>query len=178
MRIRATVALAAAAIAATLIAPAAHAAAYPATVCPSLSVSTTHPLPGEQIAVSGSDFLPAASVRLELRSRVYVLRTVTTDGTGAFSTTVRLPDGVTGAHDIVAATGAPTSATCPGDPIVAIHIQKRGTEGSSVAPTGHGTAFTGVDLVLILLAAAVLIGVGAVFTRGGKSKQRSHPLID
>jgi hypothetical protein len=139
MRLRAIFALAATVFGALLLVPAAaQAAGYPPTECASLSVSTTHPLPGEEITVSGTNFLPNADVRLELHSKTYVLKTVTTDSSGSFSTQVKLPNGVVGTHQIVAASGAPS--TCP-TPTVTLHIQKHGTEGSSAPPPGHGTSF-------------------------------------
>jgi hexosaminidase len=176
MRLRAIFALAATVFGALLLVPAAaHAAGYPPTECASLSVSTTHPLPGEEITVSGTNFLPNADVRLELHSKTYVLKTVTTDSSGSFSTQVKLPNGVVGTHQIVAASGAPS--TCP-TPTVTLHIQKHGTEGSSAPPPGHGTSFTGVDVLLIVIAAALLIGAGIALTRGGKRKHTGHPLVD
>jgi hypothetical protein len=183
MRLRAIVALFAAAVA-TLAAPAAaHAAVqYPPTLCASLSVSTTQPLPGEEITVSGVNFLPDASVRLELHSTTYHLKTVTSDGAGTFTTNVKLPDGVFGTHRIVATSGAPTGSTCPSEPFVVIHIQRLGTAGSSASTPGHhgGTSFTGVDVLLILIAAALLIGVGVALNRGGKRRHSGsgHPMID
>jgi len=170
MRLRAIVALAIAVVASALFAPSATAAAgYPTTQCPSLSVSTTNPLPGQSITVSGVNFTPNASVRLELHTTVYVLKTVTADDQGAFTTSVTLPDGVVGSHEIVAATGAPNISGCPGNPVVVIHIQ---TGGSSSSTGGHhgGTSFTGVDVLAMLVGAAVLIGAGVVFNRGGRRR--------
>jgi hypothetical protein len=177
MRFRAVLALAAAVIGALFLAPvAAGAAGYPPTTCATLSVSTTHPLPGEQITVSGTNFLPNASVRLELHSKTYDLKTVTTDASGSFTTQVTLPSGVVGTHQIVAATGVPS--TCP-TPTITLHIQKHGTEGSTAPPRGPGgTSFTGVDVLLIILVAVALIGAGMALMRGGKRKHTGHPLVD
>jgi hexosaminidase len=178
MRFRAVLALAAAVFGGLFLAPAgADAAGYPPTTCAMLSVSTTHPLPGEEITVSGTNFLPNANVRLELHSPSYVLKTVTTNGSGSFTTQVKLPNGVFGTHQLVAATGAPS--TCP-TPTITLHIQKHGAAGSSAerGGSGGGTAFTGVDVLLIVLVAALLIGAGVALTRGGKRKRTGHPLID
>lgn len=169
MRLRAIVALAIAVAASVLFAPMSTAAGYPVTECPSLSVSTTNPLPGQSITVSGENFTPNASVRLELHTDVIVLKTVTADANGSFSTSVTLPDDVVGTHSIVAATGAPNSSDCPGNPVVIIHIQ---TGGSSTSTGGHhgGTSFTGVDVLAMLVGAAVLIGAGVAFNRGGRRR--------
>lgn len=172
MRFRAIVALSAVAVAALFAPAAANAAAlYPPTVCATISVSTTNPLPGESIVVSGVDFLANASVQLELQPPGSVLKTVTTDSSGSFSTSVKLPDGVTGRLRVVATSGAPHTAGCPNNPFVVLNIQKHGTEGSSASTGGHhGTSFTGVDVLLVLLAAALLIAAGAALTMGGKRK--------
>ena len=188
MRLRAIVTIVAASLGALLLAPVARAAQpallYPPTSCPLLSVSTTHPLPGEAITVAGQNFTPDASVRLELHSKIYVLETVTTDNTGSFTTTVKLPAGVTGTHQIVAATGAPHIAGCPPNPVVTIHIQGHGAAGAGAGAGGSGssggTSFTGVDILLIVIIAALLLGVGFGLTQAGRRSKHvsNHPLID
>jgi hypothetical protein len=171
MRLRAIVGLAIAVVVSVLFAPAAAANAEPGGYggkCSSLAVSTTNPLPGQEITVSGQDFQPNASVRLELHTTVYVLGTVTTDSSGSFETTVTLPDGVTGTHTIVAATGSLGGSNCPAQPVQVIHIQ---TGGQSSGGGGNGgTSFTGVDVAAMLIGAAVLIVAGAVFNRGGRRR--------
>jgi hypothetical protein len=170
MRLRAIVALAVCAFGSMLLAPAASAAPYPPTVCASLSVSTTNPLPGQEITVSGENFIAGASVRLELHTVIYVLKTVDADGAGSFTTTVKLPDGVTGSHTIVAATGAPSGGDCPTDPLQLIHIQTGGGS-TSAGPGGGGTSFTGVDVLAMLIGAAALVGVGVALNRSGQRRR-------
>jgi hypothetical protein len=185
MRPRATTAAAVATLlTAAAVAPAAAAepaAQYPATVCAMISVSTTHPLPGETILVSGVDFRAHAAVRLELHSAPRYLTTARTDARGSFATRVRIPEDIHGRHRLVAATGRPDNANCPGNPYVAIYVQG-GVTASTAPPGGHhgGTSFTGIDVLLILLAAAVLIGTGVALDRGGKRRHAhsGHPLID
>jgi hypothetical protein len=169
MRLRAIVALAVAAFGSMLLAPAASAAQYPTTVCASLSVSTTNPLPGQEITVSGENFIANASVRLELHTTIYVLKTVTADADGAFTTTVKLPDGVTGTHSLVAATGAPSGGDCPNDPLQLIHIQTGGESTST--PGNGGTSFTGVDILAMIVGAGALIGVGVALNRSGQRRR-------
>ena len=191
MTLRAIVVIAVAATATLLAAPAVAqpalaqpAAVYPPTVCATLSVSTTNPLPGETIGVTGVDFVANAAVRLELHSASHYLKTVRTNARGAFSTSVTLPGGVRGRHLIVATSGVPHNSTCPGNPFAVLHIQEGATPGTTGAPAGGGhpggTSFTGIDLLLILLAAAVLIGVGVALNRGGRRghARGGHPLID
>lgn len=190
MRLRAIVAIAAAALAAMLLAPAAQAAqprpaaqapgCYPGGKGVSVAVSTTRPLVGEQITVSGAHFKAGATVRLVLHSPGTVLKTVTTNDRGMFTTTVTLPDGVTGRHRLVAV-GPANRPDCPGDSSATLNIQSHGVAGTSAGPGGPGgTSFTGVDVLLIVIAAVLLLGIGYLLNKtGGKRKQGSgHPLID
>lgn len=180
MKLRAMVTLAVAVLAAAFVAPAQagatpQALAYPPAICPTLSVSTTHPLPGERITVSGVDFTPNATVHLVLHSKTYNLATVTANGQGEFTTQVTLPSGVVGRHEIVAVSGFPQVQGCPPRPIVVIYIHA--PEGTSAGhnPGSGGTSFTGVDVLLILIAAALLIAAGVALNRGGR---RRHSAAD
>ena len=153
--------------------PATAATAYPPTICASLSVSTTHPRPGEAITVGGLHFRPHASIHLVLRPGSHDLATPRADGTGSFTSRVTMPAGLYGRYMIHATTGAPNAAGCPADPFVIMHAQGY-LGGSSPDNTGGhegGTAFTGLDVLLILLAAAVLIGAGVALNRSGKRRR-------
>jgi hypothetical protein len=174
MRLRAISALAAAIFGAVFILPAATQAgaaalSYPPSPCPgSIAVSTTHPLPGETITVTGSGFVAGSSVHLTLHTKVYDLGTFTANAQGSFTAHVQLPAGVYGKHLVIAATGP--AAKCPGDPV---QIQSPG--GESTGPGGPpGTSFTGTDLAMILIAAAVLIGAGVAFSMSGKRRKAGH----
>jgi hypothetical protein len=167
MKLRAILALAVAAFAALFVAPGAHAATtlYPVNQCASLSVSTTNPLPGETITVSGTNFTPNASVRLELHSSVIVLGTVKADAQGSFTTTVKLPSNLTGTHVIFAATGFdPLGGQCV--PSASLGIQP----GSTNTPPPGGTSFTGVDILAMVLGAVALLGIGYALNRSGKRR--------
>lgn len=61
---------------------------------------------GEAVQVSGSGFAPGSNVSITLESTPVLLRTVTTDGAGAFSTTVEIPRGTTPGRHTLKATGA------------------------------------------------------------------------
>ncbi|HEX3614071.1 MAG TPA: hypothetical protein VHU88_20450 [Sporichthyaceae bacterium] len=168
MRLRAVIALAAALIGAVFFTPAVQAQGYPPAGCPgSLSVSTTHPLPGETITVTGTDFSPGANVHLVMRSQSYDLGTFKANAQGSFTAQVKLPAGVVGRHLIVAVSGAPHITQCEGDP-----IQIQPPNGTSTGPNGHhgGNSFTGVDILVIVLIAAGLLGAGVALTRGGKRR--------
>jgi hypothetical protein len=169
MKIRAIVVLVAAVIGAALFSPAMQAQGYPPKSCPGmLSLSTTHPLPGETITVTGTGFTPGAKVHLVMHSKTYDLGTFTAGAQGGFTAQVTLPNGVFGHHFIIAASGAPHIKQCPGDPI---QIQ---APGPTTPPGGdHGTSFTGTDILVIVLIAAGLLAAGVALTRGGKRRRMS-----
>jgi hypothetical protein len=179
MRFRAILGVSLSAALLVLAGPAVTALAYPPTICPTLSVSTTNPLPGQTIAVTGTNFEPQASVKLELRSPVRVLKTVKSDGSGSFATSVKLPAGVTGKHTLVAVGGGSTGgAGCGIDPFQTLNIQNNGG-GNSSASTGTstgtngggGTAFTGLDVLALIAAAVVLVGAGVMLNVSGKRRK-------
>ncbi|HKC26983.1 MAG TPA: hypothetical protein VKB75_03120, partial [Jatrophihabitans sp.] len=126
MRVRGVLALAVAVFGVVLFVPAGAATAYPPTTCPSISVSTTHPLPGEQIDVAGVGFTPDSSVQLVLHTPTHVLASVNADSSGSFSTQVKLPNGVVGDHLLQA---NPHTANCPASAM--LHIQGAATSGSN-----------------------------------------------
>jgi hypothetical protein len=177
VRVRAILALAVASLWLVVVAPATSASAvvaYPPSVCPTLSISTTTPLAGSSITVSGADFVPGASVRIELHTKVYVLAHVTTSTDGSFSVKVKLPAGVTGDHTIVAIGGTDTGASgCPAHPNQPIVIHDLGGASTSAngGSNGGGTAFTGIDILALLAAAAVLLGAGVMLNRRGSAKR-------
>jgi len=144
--------------------------AYPVTgsECAGISVSTTVPAPGESITVTGSKFDSHGHVRLVLDTGD-VLKRVTADANGSFTTKVKMPDGVTGFH-VLHARGGKTNqpADCPADPGLNI-----GSGASAPGTPGHhgGTSFTGLDIGLLLAAAALLIAVGVALNR--KSSRKS-----
>ena len=166
MRVRAILALAVAAFGMFFFVPAAGATAYPPTTCPSLSVSTTNPTPGETITISSSGLPPHSNVRIELHTDVVVLKTVETDANGSFTTTVTLPAGVTGTHTIVAVPDKPMAPGCP-PPSVTINIQNGN-------PGGGGTSFTGVDVLAMVLGAAALLAIGVALNRSGKRRKPTY----
>lgn len=166
MKLRAILALAVAAIGLFFAVPAASATAYPPTTCPSLSVSTTNPQPGETFTLSSSGMPAHAMVKIYLHSDPILLKTVETDASGSFTTTITLPDGVTGTHTIVAVPDKPMAPGCP-PPSVTIDIQGKNTNGG-------GTAFTGLDVLAMLLGAAVLIGIGVGLNRSGKRRRPTY----
>ena len=178
MRLRATLTLGLATLGLLLFAPflagSVAAGAYPVTTCSAVAVSTTNPLPGEAITVTGTNFRADASVSLVLRPGETPLTTVTTGATGTFSTQVTLPDSATnnGHFDIVATTGAVNDNSCPADPFQNLAVQAEtdtrggGAGASSTGGSGDGgLSVTGLDIAGLLVLAAALLGTGVVLNR-------------
>jgi alpha-L-fucosidase len=149
--------------------------AYPVTGsdCASISVSTTVPAPGESITVTGVNFNPGGHVRLVLDTGD-VLARVTADASGSFTTKVKMPKGVFGFHKLYhrgGKTGQPSSG-CPADPGLNIGS---GANVPGGTPGHHGgTSFTGLDIGLLLAAAALLIAVGVALNRRSQKSRKSR----
>lgn len=179
MRIRAVLALIGLSAAAAVAAPATVALAYPPNICATLSVSTTTPLVGESITVTGTHFDPNSTVRLELRPPGSTLGTAHSNAQGQFSIGVTMPANASGRHDIVAVGGnAAPGPGCPADPSQALDIQSTGGASSSGGPGpnggGGGPAMTGVDIAGLIAAALALLGVGYLVNRGGRRRRRAY----
>jgi hypothetical protein len=175
MKIRATLALVLALAGLVLVGPVAPAQAsglqaYPPTICPTISVSTTKPAVGETITVTGQNFDPNKSVTVVMNTKTYVLATARTAADGSFSARAKLPAGVSGSHAI-SVKGA--QSDCPADPV---QILIGGTVSSPASgPNGGPPAFTGVDILGLLLAAAALVGLGVLLNRRrGANSRHSH----
>lgn len=177
VRLRALFALALLSLCLLIAGPTSSALAYPPTTCSNLSISTEHPVAGATITVSGTNFPPNKTIKIVLRTKTYLLATVTTDARGRFSVRVKIPAGVSGHHTIVAIGGANGAAHCPVDPFQGLTIQgvnSSTSPGGSPTSTGGGgpTSFTGVDVAALLAAAALLVGVGVLVNRRGRAGAR------
>jgi hypothetical protein len=182
MRVRLSVLLAGVLALLGVLVPASDASAapraYPVTICATLSVSTTTPLVGQSIQVSGRNFDPNATIKLELQSKPWPLGSVKSDARGSFDTSVKLPAGVTGGHLIVAVGGNTVHPSeCPADPAQLLNIHAAGAgssngAGNGVGGNGGGTAFTGVDVLLLVLIAAVLLAAGVALSVSGRRRRQ------
>lgn len=169
-------------IASGLPAASAAPAPYPPRPCATLSVSTTTPYGGQSITVSGTGFSSGDQVTLEMRGDTNAtLGHVTVGSDGRFSTEVKIPDDAHG-HFLIYADGGHPS--CPVDPVVLDVRSSLGIGGVAVGPNGAsaavagassagGLAFTGLDVLLLVVAGLILIGTGVLLTRGGRRRARS-----
>ena len=144
-------------VAAVAFAGPANAAPY--TSQATCSVSDQTPAAGSSLTLSCSGFGANETVNITLHSHgVTVLAPGATNASGAFSTTVTLPAGVTGTHTLTAV-GATSGRTAS----VSITI---GAVTSAGGPTGGGLPFTGAAVMGISSLAVLLLlgGVLMVFT--------------
>ena len=128
----------------------------------SLMVSTQSPAEGGQLTVSGTGAAPNETLTLTLDTGA-VLGTTTADSTGAFSTTVTLPSGVTGHHIITVSGSAGYLGT------EAVDIQASGGGGSGGG--GGGLAGTGVAVIGIGALGVVLLVGGALMLMAGRRRR-------
>lgn len=130
-------------------------AAPPAASAP-LSTGTGSDAPlttGQQLTLTGSGYLPFSRVTLIIYSTPTVLGTVTTDASGAFRATVRVPSSLpAGAHSLVASGVDPS-----GTP----RYLRSDVTVTSPAGTGDSLAWTGFDATGPVLAGGLAILAGA-----------------
>jgi hypothetical protein len=135
-----------------LQAEAAVTAPYPPAVCSTIAVSTTTPFPGQKITVTGSGFLPNSAVSLVVDTAKTVIGSATASAAGTFTTTVTIPLSLYGAHVLIAAGGL--GVGCPADPFTVLQLP------AAPATSSSGLAFTGADVIAILIAGVALVGAG------------------
>lgn len=133
-----------------LLAPMALAAPYPLNT-PTVGVSDSTVLPGQEITVSGDRWFPGSTVSLSFQSTPVRIGTATVRADGSFSTRVTIPaDATPGDHQIVA-----RGRNRHGDPrTVATDVTILGTVGA-----GGGSAFTGANVQTWML---LSVGLGLV----------------
>lgn len=139
------------------------ASAYPTGTAATIGVSNSTPPVGGTDTVFGAHYQPGETVSLSLHSAVYSLGSATADGSGAFSTTVTLPAGVSGSHTIVG-TGLTSGETA------SVQINIGGTS-SSGSGSGSGLSSTGVAVIGIgAVGLALLVGGGLLLMAGKRRK--------
>jgi len=130
------------------------------------SVSDQTPSAGSSFTVSGSGFNAGEKVTIVLSGGAS-LGTATADSSGAFSFSVKLPSGVTGAQTIVF-TGA-TSGKTSSQAITVGALAFTSAGGST--KTGGTLAFTGAAVMAIgSLAVLLVLGGGLMMLAGRRRK--------
>jgi hypothetical protein len=133
-----------------------------------VTVSTTNPPVGGTITISGSGFPANDTLVITLHTKTYTLGTTTTDSSGSYSVTVKLPDGVSGKHTITVE-----------DPATHKKAKIRITIGSAHGAAGAATSdsssgglsSTGVAVMGIgALGVVLLVGGGLMMLAGRRRK--------
>lgn len=147
---------------------------YPAVAAAAALVTTTTPVVGQTIEVSGSGMCTNEGVNIFIDAAL--VATAQTDGTGAFDPPVKVP-GPAGVKTlrIVGASGLPNDSAT-------VTLTVRASAGvagvsASRAPTsngGGGLASTGVRVALLALIAGGLIAGGVLLARSGRRKSSVH----
>ena len=142
------------------------AGAYPGSTPAAVSVSTTTPAPGASLAISGSGFEPGETISLVFHSTPTSLGSVTADSSGAFSTSVTIPAGASGSHEIVG-TGLTSGA------VATIALDVGGSSSSSSGSGSSGLSDTGVAVIGIGAVGVVLLVGGGLLMLAGKRRKVS-----
>jgi hypothetical protein len=133
----------------------------------SIALSASTVAEGGHVTISGTGFEATRTVTLTLHTVTVSLGTAQTDASGAFSTTVTLPSGVTGSHTITAADAAGNSASAT----ITITAPGRGTSGGGSGGSGGGVSATGVAVIgLSAVGFALLVG-GALMLLAGRRRK-------
>lgn len=158
------VALGAALLAVVVGASTAQAAPYSNQIVCSVSDST--PPEHSTLTISCTGFNAHVLVHIKLHTAVYNLGSATTDGSGAFSRPITLPDGVTGPHTLTV--NDPISGDTGSVPIV---IGGSGTGGGSTGGGGGITSNTGVAVLGIGTLGVALLAAGGVMLYTGRRRR-------
>ena len=139
--------------------------AYPPSPHATIMASTTTPSVGETIEASGTAYCPDEDVRITLAGEF--VTTTHTDLAGDFDPPVK----VTHAGKLqlcgIGASGLPNDRDCL---MLTVKAHNQGG-GHNPGGGGGGTSFTGVDILLIVLAALVLLGAGWALVMAGRRKR-------
>ncbi len=133
-----------------------------------VSLNTSTPGVGGTLVVTGGGFVPGSDVQIWLYPDSILLATIVGVDGGSFETTITLPEGVEGEHELrvvgIAQVGGPITET------LSLSIYQ-------TLPN------TGIDVLSILWIALLLVGAGAVLLNVGRARpdgqemDRSLPLI-
>jgi hypothetical protein len=138
---------------------------YPPSPHATIMSSTTTPSVGETIEASGVAYCPDEDVRITLAGKF--VGTTHTDQAGDFDPPVKVTQ--TGRLLLcgIGASGLPNDRDC-----LTLTVKANNQGGGGHNPGGGGgTSFTGVDILLILLAGLVLLVAGWALIVAGRRKR-------
>ncbi|MHA3702215.1 hypothetical protein ACXR2U_08505 [Jatrophihabitans sp. YIM 134969] len=158
------------AVGVVLFSPAASADPYPPTNPPSLAASAYDPCAGASNALSGNGFRAGEAVRVVLIGRGELGRPVA-DANGSWRLTVLIPANARGA-EVITATGLTSGLSAS----VGLDVPCVLGQSSTSVDDGGGLAYTGVAVGGVLLAAAVLLGVGGMLLVAGRRRRAGATL--
>ena len=150
---------------------------YPPKVQAQIQTSTTTPASGASFEASGINYVANENVKIYIGGSVgspcnpstytggTLVGTGHTDSAGKFDPSITMPTGLSGAQLLVG-----VGATGQGYDFSYLTLNVAGTGGTS-GNSSQPPAHTGVDIALMFSAAAVLIGAGVVFLRGGRRRR-------
>ncbi|WP_243229304.1 hypothetical protein [Microbacterium sp. CIAB417] len=139
----------------------------PPAVTPRLQVSVTSARPGEVIDVTGENFQPGETVRLELHSTPMPLGQLTADAAGRIAGSVTIPTNVpAGAHHVVAIGASSAFEASVALTVIPLQGGAAPNGESGDAEAGAALAATGAAAPTILVAVALgLLVLGGFLTR-------------
>jgi hypothetical protein len=125
---------------------------------------------GDNIGISGENWLPNSGVLLTFFSQAVVLGTAQANDDGAFSTTEQIPENATAGEHTIRASGQDLNGDRATVDCGVVVVDEG--EGAGAPPAG-GVAFTGtnVSLGLLILAALILAGIGFTYASRRKKAQ-------
>ena len=135
----------------------------------SLFVSDPTVTPGQAIQISGSGFVPGASVALTLESTQISLGTTAANGAGAIDTTVTIPTSTAPGTHTLKATGA---AAGGGTLVLSATITVVGGAGAPGAAGRGFLAFTGGQVLVAGAIATGLLALGAASLMASRRRAR------
>jgi hypothetical protein len=142
-----------------------------------LTASQTSVTPNQSITISGTGFAAGIPIQVAVYSTPQVLKTVTTDGTGAFSTSVAIPAGLTGSHTLVAGGVGPDGVIR----YLTVPVTAAGSGGTAGGTQASGSAgglpVTGVSLPILVTTAVAILLLGVALVRFARRRSAAAPTV-
>lgn len=127
---------------------------------PTLALAAGSIRAGNDITISGTGFMPGATIAFELHSDPIKLGTLTADADGALKGTLRIPASApAGAHTLVALSGTTVIASTALNVTAAAGTGTGGQAGGSAAAPGTRLASTGLEAPVAIVAIGVFLTV-------------------